>query len=85
MARQDDKWVMFRNYMHNELGITKEDIRQWITDAVNEQVKQLVANSFNSWSLKSMAEEQIKQTLKEDYKLRELLYNQILNKIKFQE
>lgn len=76
---------MFRNYMHNELGITKEDIRQWITDAVNEQVKQLVANSFNSWSLKSMAEEQIKQTLKEDYKLRELLYNQILNKIKFQE
>lgn len=85
MARQDDKWVMFRNYMHNELGITKEDIRQWITDAVNEQVKQLVANSFNSWSLKSMAEEQIKQALKEDYKLRELLYNQILNKIKFQE
>ena len=85
MARQDDKWVMFRNYMHNELGITKEDIRQWITDAVNEQVKRLVANSFNSWNLKSMAEEQIKQTLKEDYKLRELLYNQILNKIKFQE
>lgn len=85
MARKDDKWVMFRNYMHNELGITKEDIRQWITDAVNEQVKRLVANSFNSWSLKSMAEEQIKRALKEDYKLRELLYNQILNKIKFQE
>ena len=46
MARQDDKWVMFRNYMHNELGITKEDIRQWITDAVNEQVKQQSADSL---------------------------------------
>lgn len=84
MARKDDKWVMFRNYMHNELGITKEDIRQWITDAVNEQVKQLVANSFNSWNLKCMTEEQIKRILKEDYKLKELIYNQILNKINFQ-
>lgn len=34
MASKDDKWVMFRNYMHNELGITKEDIRKWIDDSV---------------------------------------------------
>jgi hypothetical protein len=29
-----DKWIMFKNYMHNEMGITKEDIRQWIEEAV---------------------------------------------------
>jgi hypothetical protein len=30
MAGKNDKWSMFKNYMHNELGITKEDIREWI-------------------------------------------------------
>lgn len=33
MAGKNDKWLMFRNYMINELGITKEDIREWIEDA----------------------------------------------------
>lgn len=33
---KNDKWLMFKNYMHNELGISKEDIRQWINDAVRE-------------------------------------------------
>ena len=28
MASKNDKWSMFKNYMHNELGITKEDIRE---------------------------------------------------------
>ncbi len=26
MASKNDKWVMFRNYMANELEITKEDV-----------------------------------------------------------
>lgn len=38
----NDKWAMFKNYMHNELGITKEDIRTWITDAVKEEARRLV-------------------------------------------
>lgn len=46
MATKDDKWVMFRNYMHNELGITKEDIRMWINEAVKEEAKKNVADSF---------------------------------------
>ena len=33
---------MFRNYMANELGITKEDIREWIMDAVHQEVEQVV-------------------------------------------
>ncbi len=41
MATKDDKWVMFRNYMHNELGITKEDIRMWINEAVKEEAKKM--------------------------------------------
>ena len=33
---------MFKNYMHNELGITKEDIREWIDDAVRDESRLLV-------------------------------------------
>jgi len=47
---KDDKWLMFKNYMHNELGITKEDIRQWIDDAVREQAEKMVKNEFKSFS-----------------------------------
>lgn len=46
MATKDDKWVMFRNYMHNELGITKEDVRIWINEAAAEEAKKIVADSF---------------------------------------
>jgi len=35
----ENKWLMFKNYMHNELGITKEDIRQWIQEAVQQQAE----------------------------------------------
>lgn len=36
MAKKDDKWVMFCNLVFNEMGITKEDIREWINDIVKE-------------------------------------------------
>lgn len=46
MAGKNDKWLMFRNYMINELGITKEDIREWIQDAVKIKAKKLAADTF---------------------------------------
>ena len=39
MSTKNDKWVMFRNYMHNELGITKDDIREWIKESIHDEVK----------------------------------------------
>lgn len=46
MAGKNDKWLMFRNYMINDLGITKEDIREWIADAVRIEAKKMVADTF---------------------------------------
>lgn len=46
MAGKNDKWLMFRNYMINELGITKEDIREWINDAVRIEAKKIVDETF---------------------------------------
>lgn len=50
----ENKWLMFKNYMHNELGITKEDIRQWIEDAVKEQAERMVKNEFNSFDVRDI-------------------------------
>jgi len=51
-----DKWIMFKNYMHNELGITKEDIRQWIEEAVQEQAEALVNNEFKRFDVNKVVE-----------------------------
>lgn len=56
----NEKWIMFKNYMHNELGITKEDIRQWIEDAVQKQAETLVKNEFNNFDVHRVVEKVIK-------------------------
>lgn len=48
----DDKWLMFKNYMHNELGITKDDIRAWIKEAAAEQAQRLVEQEFGTFNIK---------------------------------
>lgn len=35
MSEKNDKWTMFKNYIHNELGITKDDIRAWLKEAAS--------------------------------------------------
>ena len=47
----DNKWSMFKNYMHNELGITKEDIREWSQDAVRVESEKLAHQTFSSFSV----------------------------------
>lgn len=59
MSAKVDKWVMFRNYMHNELGITKEDIREWINDAIREQVRNVVANSYAKCDLEAIIKREV--------------------------
>ena len=42
-----DKYTLFKNYMHNELDITKEDIKKWTQDAVKQVAENFVKNQFN--------------------------------------
>lgn len=46
-----DKWTMFKNYMHNELGITKEDIREWITDTIKDEGRKVLNQTYNSFNV----------------------------------
>lgn len=48
MKAKNDKWSLFKNYLHNELGITKEDIREWLEEAVREEARKLIADSFKN-------------------------------------
>jgi len=75
MASKDDKWVMFRNYMHNELGITKEDIRRWIEDSVEQSAKNMVENAF----ARKNPEQMIKDAIyKKDYFYGESFNNRVV-------
>ncbi len=41
---------MFRNLFYNELGITKEDIREWVKEACQEVADKLVSNTYESFN-----------------------------------
>lgn len=60
MAGKNDKWSMFKNYLHNDLGITKEDIRDWIDEAVRDEARKLVQQSFEKYSLRARIDDAIK-------------------------
>ena len=62
MSGKNDKWLMFKNYMHNELGITKEDIHEWIRDAVKEEAKNLVKQEYGRFSVKDAISKEIYET-----------------------
>lgn len=37
-----EKYKMFKNFMYNELGITKDDIQYWIQESIKEEVKKVI-------------------------------------------
>lgn len=78
----NEKWEMFKNYMHNELGITKDDIRAWIKEAAKEQAERLVNQEFRKFDIN----EYIRNTLNNDFfkyksSLREEISKAIVDKI----
>lgn len=50
----NDKYKMFSNYMHNELGIKKEDIKDWIKEAVEEIAQKMVKNEFDNFDVSTI-------------------------------
>ena len=42
MSEAKSKYKMFRNFMANELGITRSDIEEWTKEAVREVAKKQV-------------------------------------------
>ena len=57
MTQKKDKYQMFKNFMLNELDITKEDIREWIKESCNEIATEMVEQAHGKFSI----EETVKQ------------------------
>lgn len=55
----NDKWTMFKNYMHNELQISKDDVKNWIREAVQIEAKNLVAQAYGSFNIQKALEDAI--------------------------
>lgn len=51
MSEKNDKWTMFKNYIHNELGITKDDIRAWLKEAVKSQAELMLQKTFDDFDM----------------------------------
>lgn len=54
-----EKWQMFKNFMHNDLGISKEDIREWIDEAIKEQARLIVEQTFKKTDIQEVIERAI--------------------------
>lgn len=48
----NDKYRMFKEFMHNELGITKEDIRTWVKESAQEEARKIVSQACGSFDVK---------------------------------
>jgi hypothetical protein len=72
----NDKWEMFKNYMHNELAISRDDIKNWIKETVEDTARKLVAQEYEKFSIQECIENMIiendayfsKKQLKDDIK-----------------
>ena len=49
----NEKYKMFKQFMHNELGITKEDIREWVKESVREEAVKLIAKTYDDFDVKN--------------------------------
>lgn len=59
MSKKDDKWTMFKQFLHNELGISKDDIRQWVNEAVAIEARKIVEESFQRTNPEKLIREAI--------------------------
>jgi hypothetical protein len=59
----DNKYKIFRNFMVNELGISREDIKEWTMQAVKETVEK----ELRGLHLKDIAESVTRKQLESVY------------------
>jgi hypothetical protein len=61
-----EKYRMFTNYMFNELGITREDIRGWVREVVFEVAESYIRDQFHGDRLDRKVKEVITDQLRSE-------------------
>lgn len=76
-----DKYKLFKNYMHNELGITKHDIHDWVRETIREEIQAIHKNM----DLKSIIKQQSATLVKEnDYYVKKYVADKLVERIKLE-
>ena len=83
---KDDKYGLFRQFMFNELQITKEDIRTWIKEAVEQQVEKMLHKTFGDFEPNERAAKLIADYITNNWwsndKLKQAVASQIVSRLK---
>lgn len=77
--KAEDKYGMFKNFMHNELGISKEDIREWIKLSITEEVEKIVNKTYENFDIEVFIRKELIKP--NNYWERGEIKESILNKI----
>ena len=43
----NNKYKMFKNFMYNELGLSKGDVKRWVKEAIKEVAENYVKNQLS--------------------------------------
>jgi len=63
----NDKWAMFKNYMHNELQISKDDIRVWMKEAIQIEAEKMIKQSFGKYNINDIMKDIVKVKINDHY------------------
>lgn len=55
-----NKWNEFKNYMHNDLKITREDIQSWMAEAIVQESRRIVRGYVDKIDVDAMLRTQVK-------------------------
>ena len=56
-----DKWIMFKNYLHNELGITKEHIEEWVKEAIDKVARDYIDHHLLGYTIENHIKNELSQ------------------------
>ena len=63
----NQKYKQYMNYLHNELKVTKQDIKDWTREAVFEVAKNYLKNQFSEETLSRMLEKELRNVIEGRY------------------
>ena len=81
-----DKYKMFKNFLHNELGISKDDIKEWIRESIKEECKNVVEQTYETFNIKTFLKSEIENILSNSQwynpkTLKEEVYKEVAKRI----
>jgi len=63
----ENKYKMFKNYMMNELGISREDIQNWIKESIKEEIKKHIKSTYETVNIESEIRKNVNNVLTDNW------------------